>query len=75
MDLTEKFIEEIAPHLEDPDMAYEDYAYVLVEARKLGFKKAQAYGYCDDCDGESEVEVDIETFEWTCPWCEKIFTN
>lgn len=75
MDLTENFIEEIAPQLEDPDMAYEDYAYVLIEARKLGFKKAQAWCWCDGCDDEFEVEVDIETLEWTCPHCNKTSTN
>ncbi len=69
MDLTKEFIKKIEPHLDDPEMAYEDYAYVLIEANKLGIKKAQAYCWCDDCDDEFKVDVDTKTFEWDCPQC------
>ena len=47
----------------------EDYSVVLDIATELGFTKATACVWCNDCDKEVEVEVDIQTYNWVCPTC------
>ena len=52
------------------DLLHEDYAYVLDELREKGIKTVPCNVWCEECEEEFEgVEVDTETFQWTCPKC------
>ena len=78
MNLTEEFTNELEKKFDGMfvdgirvnDFLHEDYAYVLEFLHTKGIEVAKCDVWCDECDGEIEnVDVDTDTFEWTCPKC------
>lgn len=66
MELTSDEIERVRDLVDDP---YEDYAFVLYELEQKGVRTVRCHTWCEECEKESESEVDTSTFEWTCPHC------
>ena len=69
MNITQAEIRRLQEVVSDPDILYEDYAFSLYDLHNQGIESVQCDVWCAECEEEYEVEVDTESFEWTCPNC------